>query len=63
MRKNQSLGIIRSEIDTELLAEIVVASIESIVTRYEIEESKEYSPKTLGHLLGGIICHGVLRKT
>lgn len=63
MSKNQSLGIIRSEIDTELLAEIIVASIENIVIRYEIDDSKKYSSKTLGHLLSTIICHGVLKKT
>lgn len=62
MSENQSLGIIRAEIDTELLAELLVASIESIVTRYGTDKDEEYSPEILGRSLGGIICHGVLKK-
>jgi len=61
MSENQSLGIIRAEVDTKLLAELVVASIESIVTRYSMDEEEEYSPETLGRSFGGIICHGVLK--
>lgn len=62
MSQNQSLGIIRSEVDTELLAELLVASIERIVTRYGMDEDEGYSPESLGRSLGGIICHGVLKK-
>lgn len=62
MSQNQSLGIIRSEIDTELFAELLVASIERIVVRYGIDEDEGNSFETLGRSLGGIICHGVLKK-
>jgi len=62
MNHNQSLGIIRSEVDTELFAEILVASIERIVVRYGRDEDGGYSSETLGRLLGGIVCHGVLNK-
>lgn len=62
MIQNQSLGIIRSEVDTELFAELLVASIEHIVVRYGMDEDGGYSAGTLGRSLGGIVCHGVLNK-
>lgn len=62
MIQNQSLGIIRSEVDTELFAELLVASIERIVVRYGMDEDGGYSSETLGRSLGGIVCHGVLNK-
>ncbi|MEI3606165.1 TetR/AcrR family transcriptional regulator [Pseudogracilibacillus sp. SE30717A] len=62
MVQNQSLGIIRSEVDTELFAELLVASIERIVVRYGMDEEGGYSAEALGGSLGGIVCHGVLNK-
>src|SRR5699024_10944816 len=62
MRHNQSIGIIKPEIDTEILAELLVASIESIVTRYGMDGDEEYSPEDLGRSIGRIILHGVINK-
>ncbi|WP_440896971.1 TetR/AcrR family transcriptional regulator [Amphibacillus sp. Q70] len=60
MNQNQSLGILKPEINTEVFAELLVASIERIVFRYGMDE--DYSPEHLGHSLGGILFHGVLNK-
>ncbi|GAA0375038.1 TetR/AcrR family transcriptional regulator [Bacillus horti] len=63
MKENQALGIIRTEVDTELLAELLVASIERIVDRYSLDGETGYSAADLGRSLAGIICHGVLTKS
>lgn len=60
--QNQSLGIIRPEVDTELFAELLVTFIERIVIRYGMDEDEGYSPEILGRSLGSIIFHGVLKK-
>ncbi|GIN73309.1 putative HTH-type transcriptional regulator YdgC [Bacillus sp. J14TS2] len=60
MSQNQTLGILKPEINTEVFAELLVASIERIVARYGLDE--DYSPENLGHSLGNIIFHGVLKK-
>lgn len=60
MTQNQSLGILKPEINTEVFAELLVASIERIAIRYGIDE--DYSPAYLGHSLAGILFQGVLTK-
>ncbi|WP_152658559.1 TetR/AcrR family transcriptional regulator [Oceanobacillus sp. CFH 90083] len=60
MKQNQSLGILKSEINTEVFAELLVAAIERIAIRYGINES--YSSEYLGHSLRNILFQGVLIK-
>lgn len=62
MNQNQSLGILRDEVNTDVFAELLVASIERIVARFGMDKSDDYSPETLGYSLGNIFFHGVLKK-
>lgn len=62
MGKNQALGILKPEVNIEIFAELLVAAIERIVARYGMDEGENYSPEKLGHSLGNIIFHGVLKK-
>jgi AcrR family transcriptional regulator len=61
MRENQALGFVRPGIDTDMFAEMLIASIVRIVERYGDEEGR-FPPETLGRLLSEIVCCGVLQK-
>lgn len=60
MRNNQAAHRVRSDLDTELMAEVIVASIERLVYRYSI--SGERSPEELGQELSKLLSHGLLNK-
>lgn len=60
MRDNQAAGLLRADLDPELMAETIVASVERLVYRYGI--SGERSAEELGRALAKLISHGLLAK-
>ncbi|WP_010271118.1 TetR/AcrR family transcriptional regulator [Paenibacillus senegalensis] len=60
MRINQAAGLIRPDLDPELMAEAAVAAIEQLVYRFGI--TGERSAEELGRELAKLLCHGLLAK-
>lgn len=58
MRNNQLQGVVRPDIDTELIAEAIVASVERLVYRYSI--CGDRSAEELGKELGKLLSRGIL---
>lgn len=58
MLHNQSLGIVKPEIDPELAAESVVAAMERLVYRYV--ETGERTPEELGAHTARLFLQGIL---
>lgn len=61
MKMNQSIGIVNSKVDPELVAESVVAAVERLVYRYSITGEK--SKEELGQQLASFFLNGVLNKS